>query len=120
VLLDQQGAEIARQTYTLEAHAQRAVKVADVLLAARSGVVFGSAKIETDTEAEKNMGVLGQVSISGTGLGGTVYLEEEFPMTTPFDSGVLRAVAPAGAGISGTGVAEQQHASPKRYHDLRV
>ncbi len=99
VLLDQQGAEITRQTYALEAHTQRAVKVADVLLAARSGVVFGSAKIETDTEAEKNMGVLGQVSISGTGLGGTVYLEEEFPMTTPFDSGVLRAVAPAALGF---------------------
>ena len=99
VLLDQKGAEIIRQTYPLDGHAQLVVKVADLLQAANSGIFVGSVKVETDAEAQMNMAVLGQVSIAGTARSAQVYMEEEFPMTAAGDSGVFRAVAPAGLGF---------------------
>jgi hypothetical protein len=99
ILLDQSGATITQQTYALDGHSQQAIDVSDLLRAANSAAFFGSVKIESDMEAEMNMGVLGQVSISGTGRGNPVYLEEEFPMMGPHDSGVFRAVAPAGLGF---------------------
>ncbi len=99
ILLDQNGIQITAQTYPLDGHAQQVVKVSDLLQAANSAVPFGSVKIETDAQAEMNMSVLAQASITGTTSGGPVYLEEELPMTTPGDSGVVRAVAPAGLGF---------------------
>ncbi|MGA8581122.1 MAG: hypothetical protein WB579_20710 [Bryobacteraceae bacterium] len=99
VLLDQTGAQITQQTYALDGHAQLMVKVSDLLQAANSGVFLGSVKVETDAEAQMNMAVLAQVSIAGTARGAPVYLEEEFPMAQPSDSGVFRAVAPAVLGF---------------------
>ncbi len=95
VLLDQTGVAVTQQTYPLNGHAQLVVKVGDLLQAAGSGVYMGSVKIETDAQAEMNMSVLGQVSITGTARGLPVYFEEEFPMAQPSDTGVFRATAPA-------------------------
>jgi 3D (Asp-Asp-Asp) domain-containing protein len=75
------------------------VKVGDLLQAANSAIFMGSVKIETDSEAQMNMSVLGQVSISGTARGLPVYFEEEFPMAGPKDTGVFRATAPAVLGV---------------------
>jgi hypothetical protein len=99
VLLDQTGATITQQTYPLDGHSQLMVKVGDLLQAANSAIFMGSIKIETDSEAQMNMSVLGQVSISGTARGLPVYFEEEFPMAGPKDTGVFRATAPAVLGV---------------------
>jgi hypothetical protein len=95
ILLDETGATVAQQNYPLDGHAQLVVNVGDLLQAAGSGVYMGSVKIETDSQAQMNMAVLGQVSITGTARGLPVYFEEEFPMAQPSDSGVFRATAPA-------------------------
>ncbi len=60
------------------------------------------------------MSTQAQAYIMGTARGNAVYLEEEFPMSNPHDSGAFRAVAHTGPGFRRAGASQRQREPLKR------